>query len=221
MGKALFVTGTGTDVGKTYVTALIVKKLHDDGQSVGYYKAAMSGIDEGNDAAYVAKIAGLSASWDKTVSFAYKEAVSPHLAAQREGNPLDLDVVSRDFAREAKTHDLLTVEGCGGIVCPLRWDDERHILQTDLIKRLDVGVIVVGTAKLGSINAAVLTVEHLRRHDIDVRGIILNRYCSESVMERDNMTMIEQLTNIPIVATVAGNAQDLDISADVLAKLYD
>ena len=90
MGKALFVTGTGTDIGKTYVTALIVKCLRDAGFAAGYYKAALSGAEVAadgtllpGDALHVARVARLDAA-DVTVSYVYRDAVSPHLAAQIE-----------------------------------------------------------------------------------------------------------------------------------------
>ena len=90
MGKALFITGTGTDIGKTYVTGLIVKKLRDAGLNGGYYKAALSGADEdenGNllpgDALFVKEMAGIDEQTENLVSYIYKEAVSPHLAAIR------------------------------------------------------------------------------------------------------------------------------------------
>ena len=91
MAKGIFVTGTGTDVGKTYVTALIVKKLADAGIHAGYYKAALSGAEsiEESDAGYVKKIAGITQEDSSLLSYLYQNAVSPHLAARIEGNPVD------------------------------------------------------------------------------------------------------------------------------------
>ena len=127
MGKALFVTGTGTDIGKTYVTGLIVKCLRDAGRSAGYYKAALSGAEVAadgtllpGDALHVARVAGLDAA-DVTVSYVYRDAVSPHLAAQIEHRPMDFAKVAEDYRRAKERTDYLTVEGSGGIICPLRW----------------------------------------------------------------------------------------------------
>ena len=101
MGKALFVTGTGTDIGKTYVTGLIVKCLRDAGFAAGYYKAALSGAEVAadgtllpGDALHVARVAELDAA-DVTVSYVYRDAVSPHLAAQIEHRPMDFAKVAK------------------------------------------------------------------------------------------------------------------------------
>ena len=103
MSKGLFITGTGTDTGKTYITALIVKKLRENGYNAGYYKAALSGAEIKNDtfipgdAEYVSRISGLSDPYHEIVSYTYKNAVSPHLAARMEGDPVVLDKVLKDY----------------------------------------------------------------------------------------------------------------------------
>lgn len=228
MGKALFITGTGTDVGKTYVTALIVKRLKDAGLDVGYYKAAISGAEKdeedgtlhAGDALYVKEIAELSESQDELVSYVYEAAVSPHLAAQLDNNPIDFDVVEKDFRRALSQHEYITMEGSGGIICPLRWDKEQHMILDDLVLRLGLGALIVADAGLGTINAAVLTVEHLRTRNIPVRGIILNRFHDGDIMEEDNLDMVEALTGVKVVATVKSGDEALDMDAEDLAKLY-
>ncbi len=227
MGKALFITGTGTDVGKTYVTALLVKRLKDAGLNAGYYKAAISGAEKNEDgslyagdAMYVKEIAGLSESQEELVSYVYEAAVSPHLAAELNNDPIDIAVVERDFRRALSAHDFITMEGSGGIICPLRWDKTQHLILDDLVERLKLGVLIVADAGLGTINAAVLTVNHLRGRGIPVRGIILNRFHPGDIMEEDNLAMIEALTGVRVVATVQNGDESLDMDADALAKLY-
>ncbi len=228
MGKALFITGTGTDVGKTYVTALIVKRLRDAGLDAGYYKAAISGaekLEDGSlyagDAMYVKEIAELTETQEELVSYVYEAAVSPHLAAQINNDPIDFDVVERDFRRALAAHDYLTMEGSGGIICPLRWDKEHHVILDDLVRRLKLGALIVADAGLGTINAAVLTIEHLRGRGIPVRGIILNRFHEGDIMEEDNYAMIEEITGVKIVATVGSGDEALDMDAKKLAALYE
>lgn len=228
MGKALFITGTGTDVGKTYVTALIVKCLRDAGLDAGYYKAAISGAEKdeedgtlhAGDALYVKEIAELSETQEELVSYVYEAAVSPHLAAQLDNKPIDFDVVEKDFRRALSQHEYITMEGSGGIICPLRWDKEQHVILDDLVLRLGLGALIVADAGLGTINAAVLTVEHLRARNIPVRGIILNRFHSGDVMEEDNLDMVEALTGVKVVATVKSGDEALDMDAKELAALY-
>lgn len=228
MGKALFITGTGTDVGKTYVTALIVKCLRDAGLDAGYYKAAISGAEKdeedgtlhAGDALYVKEIAELSETQEELVSYVYEAAVSPHLAAQLDNKPIDFDVVEKDFRRALSQHEYITMEGSGGIICPLRWDKEQHVILDDLVLRLGLGALIVADAGLGTINAAVLTVEHLRARNIPVRGIILNRFHDGDVMEEDNLDMVEALTGVKVVATVKSGDEALDMDAKELAALY-
>ena len=228
MGKALFITGTGTDVGKTYVTALIVKRLRDAGLDAGYYKAAISGAEKdeedgtlhAGDALYVKEIAELSETQEELVSYVYEAAVSPHLAAQLDNKPIDFDVVEKDFRRALSQHEYITMEGSGGIICPLRWDKEQHVILDDLVLRLGLGALIVADAGLGTINAAVLTVEHLRARGIPVRGIILNRFHGGDVMEEDNLDMVEALTGVKVVATVKSGDEALDMDAKELAALY-
>ena len=226
MSKGLFITAIGTDVGKTYVTGLIVKRLRDAGVNAGYYKAALSGAEEQpdgswlpGDAAFVAKLAGIPAKPESLVSYIYKEAVSPHLAALREGNPVAMEKVAADYAASLARYDYVTMEGSGGIICPIRWDEE-HILLEDIIKQLGLGVLVISNAALGSINNCVLTISYLKQKKIPVRGIILNNYDGSDFMQADNKRMMEELTAVPVLACVPPDAKELDINVELLKRLY-
>ncbi len=227
MGKGIFITGTGTDVGKTYVTALIVKKLREAGKNAGYYKAAISGAEKAadgtllpGDALYVNKVAGIGERLDRLVSYSYYEAVSPHLAARINGQPINFHKVRRDYEEALRKYDLLTVEGSGGIICPLRWDDEQHVIIDDLVCRLKLGAIVVADAGLGTINSAVLTLEHLYLRHIPCRGVVLNNWHPGNIMEEDNRRMIEELTGVKVIAVVEPGATELDIDPEYLVSLY-
>lgn len=226
MGKALFVTGTGTDIGKTYVTGLIVKCLRDAGLLAGYYKAALSGAEVAadgtllpGDALHVARVAGLDAA-DVTVSYVYRDAVSPHLAAQIEHRPMDFAKVAEDYRRAKERTDYLTVEGSGGIICPLRWDDDEHVVLDDLAVRLGLAALVVADAGLGTINAAVLTAEHLHARGISLRGFIFNNW-QGGLMQEDNVRMVEEITGAHVLARVPHGAAELPMGADALAALYE
>lgn len=221
MGKGLFVTGTGTDTGKTYAAALMVKKLYEAGYHAGYYKAALSGaksIGE-SDAGYVKRISGIRQEDETLLSYLYEQAVSPHLASRLEGNPVDLEKVQRDYLRVSGKYDYVTVEGSGGIVCPIRWDGEQKILLEDIIKMLGLSAVVVADAGLGAINAAVLTAEYLKSRSIGIKGMILNHY-QGGVMQEDNAKMIEKLTGVPILAKIKENEGGLDIEPETLVSCY-
>lgn len=225
MSRAVFITATGTDAGKTYVTALIVKRLREAGINAGYYKAALSGAEERGgrlvpgDADFVAHASGMTEPPESLVSYVYKNPLSPHLAAQIEGNPPELDAIKRDFARALKKYDYLCVEGCGGIVCPIRWDEWKIMLE-DIIKACGLSVIIVSPSGLGSINSAVLTVEHALAAGIEVRGIIMNGYDETQLMHRDNKYMIERLTGVRVAACVKQGDTELDVPVEGLCGLF-
>lgn len=219
MKKGIFVTGTGTDVGKTYVTAFLLKKLRESTDAV-YYKAALSGAEEtggrliAGDAQYVCQIAGISGDPNDYISFIYRNAVSPHLAAKMEGNPADLNRIKLHFDSLCERHNFVVAEGSGGIICPIRFD-ERKIMLTDIIKALELDIVIVSDALLGSINSAVLTYEYARSKGINVRGFLLNRYDDSNVMQRDNKHMIEQLTGADVLGYVMQNGSELMLLKDI------
>ena len=218
MNKGYFVTATGTDVGKTFITALLVKKWRDSGIDAGYYKAALSGAElrdgkwVAGDADYVKRIANLPDTQEQLVSYVYKEAVSPHLAARKEGNPVELAKVKADFDAACTRHEFVFAEGSGGIICPIRYDDQKVFL-VDIMKTLDLPLVIVTTAALGSINACVLSVEYARSRGLDVRGLIVNRYGSSGnlEMEDDNIRMMQDLTGLEILAKIKDGDTDLGV----------
>lgn len=226
MAKGLFITATGTDIGKTYVTGLIVKKLREAGFSAGYYKAALSGAEErdGNripgDADHVKRTAGLDDGYDQMVSYIYDTAVSPHLASKLEGNPVELSKVREDFEKVCQKYDYVTAEGSGGIVCPIRWDEQKILLE-DVIRTLDLPILIVADGALGTINSVVLTVSYAREKNIPVKGILLNRFHPGDVMEEDNRYMIEEITGVPVVGIVEENDTELSVDVSKLLELYE
>ncbi|SPF52413.1 dethiobiotin synthase [Candidatus Desulfosporosinus infrequens] len=226
MSKGIFITATGTDVGKTFVTGLIVKKLREAGYKAGYYKAAISGAEVTEnglipgDADYVNQVANLGETMENLVSYVYEQAVSPHLAARLEGNPVEMDVVKAAYKKAVAKYDYVTVEGSGGILCPIRYDHIKIMLE-DIIKELALSTVLIADAGLGTINAAVLTVEYLRQKGIPIKGIIFNHYHEGNVMEEDNKKMVEIMTGLPVIAFVKDNDLELNLDADKLAALYD
>lgn len=226
MGKSIFITGTGTDVGKTFITALIVKKLHEAGKKAAYFKAAASGnvrSEKGlipGDADMVRKISGIDMKLSDMIPYVYENAVSPHLASRIEGNPVNLEVVKQKYTELCRHYDYVTMEGSGGILCPVCFD-EKEIWLEDIIKTLSLSSILIADAGLGTINAAVLTVEYMRQKGLPVKGIILNHYHPQNPMEEDNKKMIEHRSGIPVIACVEDESGDLDIELPKLMQLYE
>lgn len=225
MSKGLFVTGTGTDVGKTYVTGLIVKKLRESGLSAGYYKAALSGVGTAceippGDAKRVCDMSGLQAEGGALVSYVYQAAVSPHLAARLERRPVEMAKLVSDFNSLKARLDYITAEGSGGLVCPLRLDDQSMML-TDVVKAFALPVLIVSPSGLGAINSAVLTAAYAKSLEIPVKGFILNGYEAENFLHRDNRVQIERLTGVPVLSCIPWQASDCGISARALQDLYE
>ncbi|MBS5582004.1 MAG: dethiobiotin synthase [Megasphaera sp.] len=222
MTKGLYVVGTDTDIGKTYVTALLIKTLRQGGYDVAYYKPAISGAKEvaASDAGYVNDIAHIGEDEDLLVSYLYDQAVSPHLAAKLAHRPIEKAVIMRDWQNVTDAYPYVTVEGSGGIVCPIRFDDEAQWLLTDVISWFGLPVIVVASAGLGTINHVVTTCEYIKARHIPIKGILLNDW-KGGVMEEDNVAMIEALTGCPVIAKVARGDTILHVEPSRLAALYD
>lgn len=227
MSKAVFLTGTGTDIGKTYISGLIVKKLAEAGKNPAYYKAAMSGNERREDgslipgdALFVQKTSGISQSLDEMCPYVYENAWSPHLASRVEGNPVDLKVVRKGFLETADKYDYITMEGSGGILCPLCFD-ERRIQLEDVIREFELSSILVADAGLGTINSVVLTAEYMKARSLPIKGIIFNHYHPGNIMEDDNIFMCEHMTGLPVITKVQDDATEIETDADVLAALYD
>lgn len=227
MSKALFVTGTGTDTGKTYVTGLIVKKLQEAQKNPAYYKAAMSGNDRRpdgtlipGDALAVQTMSGIDQSLTSMCPYVYEHAYSPHLASRLEGNPVVMDVVKHGFADVTTDYDYITVEGSGGILCPICFDEAKIQLE-DVVKKLHLSSILIADAGLGTINSVVLTAEYMKTHGLPLKGIIFNHYHPGDVMEDDNIFMCEHMTGLPTLAKVQDGDTELDMNIDALCALYD
>ena len=222
MTKAVFITATGTDVGKTYISALIVKKMRELGYNCGYFKPALSGAEiiDGKiipgDCNYVLKQAGIDAPPENYVSYVFKTAVSPHLASEIENNPIKIEKIKSDFAK--KEFDYIVVEGAGGIVCPFNLGKEKLMLP-DAIKTLGLDIVIVASASLGTINSTVLTAEYAKNNGIKVRGIILNNYDENDLMQKDNKIQVEALTGIKVIAAVKKGEKDIKNLSNIFKEV--
>ena len=204
MAKTIFITATGTDIGKTYISGLIAKHIKDKGLNIGYYKAALSGSNDikDSDAWYEKQQADLPDSYDEMVSYTYKHAYSPHLAAQIEGNPPDIKIIKNAYKDISKKHDYMIVEGSGGIICPIRYDSNQKIFLEDIIKELNIPSLIIADAGLGTINSTVLTIEYMRSKNLKINGVILNRFEMANKMHEDNQKMVEKMTGVKIIGVV-------------------
>lgn len=226
MVKRIFITGTGTDVGKTHIAALLTKKWQESGVKTAYYKPVASGNRRGadgrlipGDALAVKTLAGLPQPLATMSTYCYEQAVSPHLAAAAEGNPVELAPIAEAFRYLTQHHDVVTVEGAGGILTPLYFGD-KPILIIDLIDALDLPCLIVADAGLGTINAVSLTAAYLHARRIPVAGLIFNRYQANNPMHIDNRRVCEALTGLRTIASVPEGVTELDVPLQTLHQIY-
>jgi dethiobiotin synthase len=166
--KGFFVTGTDTGVGKTVASACLVAalRLTDD---VCYWKPVQTGIEEDDDTAMVASLAGCSDEEIFAEGVRLERPLSPHLSARLAGTRITIEEILATASR-APRERLMIVEGAGGVLVPL---NEREMM-IELIRDLNLPAIVVARSGLGTINHTLLTLEALRLRGIDVGGVLMN-----------------------------------------------
>lgn len=217
MAKKVFITATGTDIGKTYVSALIVKEMRKQNFNCGYFKPVLSGVEiidnklVKSDCNYVVDIASIDEKPENTVSYYWEEAISPHLASLRAKETINPSKILADLQVLDKKYDYMLIEGAGGITCPLISNENQQYLLKDLIKDLDCSVIIIADGGLGTINSTLLTIDYAKNHNIKIQGVILNNYDAQNFMHQDNLKQIELLTKEKVIATVAKNQTKIDL----------
>jgi dethiobiotin synthetase len=174
---AVFVTGTGTGVGKTFVTAALIRHLQATGRGVDAIKPVMSGFDPagvaGSDPGVLLAALGREAggdALDRVSPWRFAAPLSPDLAARAEGRTVDFKAVvayCRDAA--AQTRGVLLIEGVGGVMVPL--DDARTVL--DWITALRVPVLLVGGSYLGTISHTLTALHVLAQRNLDIAGVVI------------------------------------------------
>ena len=167
MQRGLFVTGTDTGVGKTVVSAGLMIALRSSGP-MRYWKPIQTGIEQDDDTATVAWLAGCSSAELLTSGIRLRRPLSPHLAARLSGVAIDLPPLEDAFNDASKSSRLI-VEGAGGALVPL--NDLQFM--TDLMARLDLPAVIAARSTLGTINHTLLTIEALRHRSLTIAGVVL------------------------------------------------
>lgn len=204
--KGVFVTGTDTGVGKTWVAAGLTAVLRRWGLKACYFKPVQSGCpeEEGRlvptDARFAAQLAGLNEPLELLTPITLHLPLAPGVAAAREGVKVDLELITQAKEELARRYDLLVTEGAGGLYVPLV---DTHFLVLDLVHWLRLPLIVVARPGLGTINHTVLTVKAAQQARVPVAGVVINRYPERpSLAEETNPGVIEALTEVPILGKV-------------------
>ncbi len=196
---SVFVTGTGTEVGKSVVAAVIAHTAAASGRSVAVFKPAVSGLDEldGIEADHeLLRRAARSAQGDDEIApYRYGPAVSPHLAAEMAGEEIDPAVLLDRAERAARGADVLVAEGVGGFLVPLT----SAYLVRDFAVALGLPVVIVASPGLGTINHTLLTIEAVRGAGLEVRAVVLNPWPGEpSAMELSNRDTIRTTARVRV-----------------------
>ena len=201
--KGFFITATGTDVGKTVVTAALTCALRQQGFSVGVAKPAASGAVRqadgslrSEDASLLMAAAGLDESWRDTVNpYCLKAALAPATAAELEKVAIDPAILLDRIGKLSAAHDLVLVEGAGGLTTPLHED----YLICDLAKALQLPLLIVAQATLGSVNTALLTAAYAKSQGLHTAALLLNRWPAQpSVLEESTVAYMKRLTGLPV-----------------------
>jgi dethiobiotin synthetase len=193
----VFVTGTGTDVGKTVVAAAIARTLAVAGREVAVFKPALTGLDDPGepDHELLRRAAGSRQADEEIAPYRYGPPASPHLAAELAGETID-PALLRDGARTAAERaDVLVCEGVGGLRVPLAGD----YLVIDLAVDLGLPVAIAASPGLGTINHTLLTIESARAAGLEVRLVVLTPWPqAPSRIERSNRETIAALGEVEV-----------------------
>ena len=209
----IFITGTDTEVGKTVVACALASWCRRQGLNVGVMKPIATGGRrrrvEGrkrwvsDDALALAEAAGVQDSLELINPVCFEEPLAPLTAAKRRGETIRLAPALRAFQELRRRHDVLIVEGIGGLLVPLTWS----LRVTDLIRHLRLPVALVCRPDLGTLNHTLLSLDCARAERLPVRGLVVNPIRKPSkgasgIAQRTNPQLLKRLGHVPIVASL-------------------
>jgi len=198
MAAGLFVTGTGTEVGKTVVAAVFARTLAGEGRRVAVFKPAVTGLDEGveTDHELLRRASGSEQSDEQIAPYRYGPPASPHLAAALAGEEIDPRRLREAAAAAVAGADAIVCEGVGGLLVPL----SPGYLVRDLATDLGYPLVVVAGPGLGTINHTLLTIEAARAAGLEVAAVVLTPWPAEpSEIEHSNHETIAALAGVEVL----------------------
>lgn len=207
MHKGIFITGTDTGVGKTYIASGIAAELKKVGVNVGVMKPAETGckMRDGEliakDALRLMRASGVRDSLKLVNPYCFRKPLAPSIAAGLDGKLIDLNRIINAYHLLSRRHDFMIVEGAGGIMVPLI----QTYTYLDLAKTLKLPVVIVARAGLGTINHTLLTVSALKSRGVAIAGIVMNHaeHQEEGLAIKTNPSIIEGMSGVAILATVS------------------
>jgi len=200
--RGIMVTGTDTGVGKTVVAAALAAALRARGIDSGVMKPITTGATRtetglvSRDAAFLRAVTGITDSDDLVCPVRLEPVTAPWTAAREAGEEIHILELLERFEELAGLHELLVVEGAGGIAVPIN----GKYLFADLASEMELPVLVVARAAVGTINHTVLTIHFAKTHGLEILGIVINGYPEEpDLAERTAPEVIERLTGVPVL----------------------
>lgn len=194
MNKAIFVTATDTEAGKTYVSCAIAEALKKAGISCGVFKPVSTG--NRNDARALIKAAGIKEKPETVTPVFFKKPMSPYGASLLEKKEFSLKAADSRFKYFLNKYEFTVVEGVGGLLVPLKKD----FFVGDLIKIMRIPVIITARFGLGTVNHTLLTADKLRRNKSKICGIVLSgKKDNKDISAKSNAAIIKKITKLPVL----------------------
>ncbi len=196
-GAGVFVTGTGTGVGKTVVAAVLAHALADEGNRVAVFKPAVTGLDEQGEPDHELLRRGSRSAQavEEIAPYRYGQPMSPHLAAKLAGEEIESDKLLAAAQTAAANADALVCEGVGGLLVPLT----SSYLVRDLAVDLALPLVIAATPGLGAINHTLLTIEAARAVNLEVSAVVLTPWPKRpTAIEESNRESIAELGEVEV-----------------------
>ena len=200
MVRGLFISGTDTEVGKTFFTSALASYLRSQDMDVGVFKPVATGGAPNEDAELLKSASGSSDSLEAINPVCLPDPLSPNVAADLANQPIDLDPVLRGYARLRARHEITLVEGAGGLLVPIL----DNFSVADLALEIDLPLLIVARSALGTINHTLLTLEAAAARGLEVRGVIYNTLAPgpPSKAAETSPDVISEISGIPSLGTL-------------------
>jgi len=209
MQQSYFVVGTDTNVGKTYIASALLRYFAVKGKKAVGMKPVASGCElsehgiwqgqlVNDDVVALYEAGNVAAALELINPYHFEPAIAPHIAAEKDGVHIDLDLIVRSYHTLAEMADVVVVEGAGGFFVPL--NDSQTL--ADLAVKLNLPIILVVGMRLGCINHALLTVEAIKARGLKLAGWVANEIDPDMSMFEENLASLQQRIEAPCLNVV-------------------